>query len=57
MTENPPSTDLNNDGKQTFIDIGIFLQNMLHNDARYDFNQDGRVDARDMGILIDAGRH
>lgn len=56
VIENPPSTDLNNDGRQTFIDIGIFLQNMLHNDARYDFNQDGRVDARDMGILIDAGR-
>ena len=57
VTENPPSTDLNNDGTQTFVDIGIFLQNMLHNDVRYDFNQDGRVDARDMGILIDAGRN
>lgn len=57
VTENPPSTDLNNDGEQTFIDIGIFLKNMLHNDERYDFNQDSRVDARDMSILIDAGRH
>ena len=55
ITDFPPSTDLNGDGEQTFVDISIFMLNIFSDDARYDFNLDGEVDGEDLNILIDAG--
>ncbi len=49
-----PSTDLNNDGKQTFADIGIFMLKLGSNETRYDFNQDGKVNIADLSIIINA---
>lgn len=54
ITKNPPSTDLNDDGKQTAADVSIFMLNMLGNDARYDFDQDGKVGLKDLNILLSA---
>lgn len=45
------NTDLNNDGKQSFADISIFMRYMFTGDERGDFNQDGSVDTTDLGIL------
>ncbi len=49
-----PSTDLNNDGKQTFADIGIFMLKLGSTETRYDFNQDGKVNTADLSIIINA---
>ena len=54
VAENPPSTDLNGDGKQTLSDMSIFILNMLGNNPRYDFNLDGVVDGKDMQIIMNA---
>lgn len=51
VMENPPTTDLNNDGEQTFSDISIFILNIAGNSPRFDFNQDGEVDGADLKIL------
>lgn len=53
VLEKAPSTDLNNDGKQTIADISIFMLNIVGNNARYDFNLDGSVDLRDLTILLE----
>ena len=54
VMKNPPTTDLNGDGKQTFSDISIFLIHFAGNDARFDFNLDGEVDGADLKILREA---
>lgn len=54
VTKNPPTTDLNGDGKQTFSDISIFILNIAGNNPRFDFNQDGKVDGADLRILREA---
>lgn len=49
-----PSTDLNNDGKQTIADVSIFMLNIAGNNERYDFNVDGKVNTKDLNILLGA---
>lgn len=50
----PPSTDLNGDGKQSIADVSIFMLNMRGDTARYDFNLDGAVTTKDLSILLNA---
>ena len=54
VTPEKPSTDVNGDGKQTLSDISIFMLNILGNNMRFDFNQDGSVDTKDMSIIMGA---
>ena len=49
-----PSTDLNNDGKQSITDVSIFMLKMAGNNTRYDFNGDGDVNTKDLSILLNA---
>ncbi len=49
-----PSTDMNGDGAHTLADISIFMLNMLGSEARYDLNVDGKVDAKDLSIMMSA---
>ena len=49
-----PSTDLNNDGRQTITDVSIFMLNMFGNNLRFDFNVDGVINATDMSIIMSA---
>jgi hypothetical protein len=51
VVKNPPSLDLNGDGKQSVADVSIFMTHFLKNDLRSDFNQDGKVDLKDFSIL------
>jgi hypothetical protein len=46
-----PDTDLNDDGKQTIADVSIFMTDLVVQNERSDFNQDGTVDLRDLSIL------
>ncbi len=52
ILQNPPSTDLNGDGKQTIADISIFMINITGNNPRFDFNLDGDVNLKDLNILM-----
>ena len=52
ITPKEASTDLNGDDKQTIADVSIFMLNMAGNDSRYDFNGDGRVNTKDLAILL-----
>lgn len=54
VSELPPSTDVNSDGKQTIADISIFIRNMFGSDQRYDFNMDGKIDTKDLSIIMSA---
>lgn len=54
VSEKPPSTDINGDGKQTIADMSMFMQGMFRNDPRLDFNLDGRVDTNDLRIIMNA---
>lgn len=54
VTKNPPTTDLNGDGRQTFSDISVFILNMAGNNPRFDFNLDGEVGGSDLRILREA---
>jgi len=54
VISNPPSTDLNGDGRQTLADVSIFMLNMFRYNPRFDFNQDGVVDTKDLSILMSA---
>lgn len=54
VVTNPPSTDLNTDGKQTLADLSIFMLNFASNDPRFDFNLDGKVNTTDLGIILSA---
>jgi hypothetical protein len=49
-----PSTDLNGDGKQSVADISIFMLNIAGNDPRFDFNLDGKVDTKDLNLILSA---
>jgi hypothetical protein len=51
VVKNPPTTDLNGDGNQTFSDISIFIINIASDNPRFDFNLDGEVDGADLKIL------
>ncbi len=46
-----PSTDLNRDGKQTILDVSIFMADLATQNKQSDFNQDGVVDLKDLSIL------
>lgn len=50
----PPSTDLNGDGKQSIVDVSIFMLNLASGDLRLDFNLDGEVNTKDLNILLGA---
>lgn len=50
----PPSTDLNGDGKQSIADVSIFMGHLVSQDMRSDFNGDGTVNTADMSILLNA---
>ena len=50
----PPSKDLNGDGKQGIADASIMLLHMGSTDIRYDFNFDGTVDLKDFNIVLTA---
>jgi hypothetical protein len=54
ISEEPPSTDINGDGKQTIADMSIFMLHIMGSDLRYDFNQDGKVNTSDLSILMSA---
>jgi hypothetical protein len=47
-----PSTDLNNDGKQSIADISIFMMHLQSTESRFDFNQDGNIDLKDFNIIL-----
>lgn len=47
----PPKTDLNDDGKQTLADTSIFMADLVKQNLRSDFNQDGAVNLKDLSIL------
>ena len=49
-----PSTDLNNDGRQSIADISIFILNIGSNNPRFDFNRDGHIDTKDLSIILNA---
>lgn len=46
-----PSTDLNGDGKQTILDVSIFMSDMATGNMKSDFNLDGKVNLVDLSIL------
>jgi hypothetical protein len=46
-----PSTDLNGDGKQTILDVSIFMADLATQNSQSDFNQDGVVNLKDLSIL------
>jgi hypothetical protein len=48
------TTDLNNDGATTIIDISIFMLQLASQNLRSDFNNDKKVSAADLSILLDA---
>lgn len=45
------NTDLNNDGKQSIADTSIFMTDLLLQNLRSDFDQDGSVTLKDLSIL------
>lgn len=49
-----PSTDLNDDGKQSIADMSIFMLHLASGDKRSDFNLDGSVNTKDLSILMGA---
>lgn len=54
VTPQRPSTDLNGDGKQSITDVSIFMLNIFGDNLRFDFNQDGFIDTKDLSILMSA---
>lgn len=49
-----PTTDLNDDGKQSIADISIFMLRFGAYDQKHDFNLDGKVNLTDLNILLGA---
>jgi len=49
----PPTPDLNGDGDVSFIDVSIFMLHTATQNPRSDFDQDGRVNTKDLSILLD----
>ncbi|MDA8597106.1 hypothetical protein N9L26_02075 [Candidatus Pacebacteria bacterium] len=50
----PPRTDLNGDGRQSLIDVSIFMRDIVIQNKRSDFNGDGTVGNADLSILLNA---
>ncbi len=50
----PPSLDLNNDGKQSVADVSIMMLHLWSDNLRYDLNQDGVIDRADLGMILNA---
>lgn len=50
----PPKTDLNGDGKQTIVDVSMFMRDLVTQNERSDFNNDGSVNTADLSIILDA---
>jgi len=48
------STDLNGDGRHNIIDTSIFMTYLATTNLKADFNQDEKVNTRDLSILLDA---
>jgi hypothetical protein len=48
------ATDLNNDGATTIADVSIFMLQLAGQNMRSDFNNDKKVNAADLSILLDA---
>lgn len=46
-----PDTDLNDDGETTIADVSIFMADLATKNLRSDFNQDAKVDLKDLSIL------
>lgn len=51
IIKDPANTDLNGDGAHTMTDVSIFMTHLLSQNTRSDFNQDGKVDLKDLSIL------
>lgn len=49
-----PNTDLNGDGRQGIADTSIFMADLVSQNKRSDFNQDGVVNTADLSILLNA---
>jgi len=47
-----PTTDLNNDGQQSFTDMSIFMTLFTSQNSRADFNVDGKVNLVDLSIIM-----
>ncbi|MCA9361365.1 hypothetical protein KC845_02285 [Candidatus Kaiserbacteria bacterium] len=47
-----PSTDLNNDGKTTVVDVSIFMIHLSSQNKLSDFNQDNKVNTKDLSIIL-----
>lgn len=54
VAKQAPSTDLNNDGKQSIADISIFMLYAAKNDPRGDLDRDGKVNTKDLNIILSA---
>jgi len=52
VVETAPSRDLNGDGKQSIADASILLLNLGSQDMRYDLNLDGKVDLKDLNLVL-----
>lgn len=53
VSASTPSSDINNDGHTTLVDISMFaLQLLATYNARYDLNADGMVNLRDLSIIF-----
>jgi hypothetical protein len=50
------TTDLNNDGATTIIDVSVFMLHLASQNLRSDFNNDKKVSAADLSILLEARR-
>lgn len=46
------STDLNHDGKQSIVDVSIFMKHLATRNLASDFDQDGVVGLKDLSILM-----
>lgn len=46
-----PDTDLNDDGKQSMVDVSIFMTDLVSQNSRSDFNADGTINLKDLSIL------
>ena len=46
-----PDTDLNDDGQNSIADVSIFMADLATKNLRSDFNQDAKVDLKDLSIL------
>jgi hypothetical protein len=52
ITQEPPDTDLNGDGKQSIADVSIFMIHLASQNMRSDLNGDGTVNTADLSLLL-----